>query len=262
MRKPSSVLRSSARRLRRPSPAMAVALLALFLSAGGASYAAVALPAHSVGATQLKSFAVTNPKLGVDSVGSRKIMPGAVGFYRVNRSEVQLRVTGACANNTQAITAISITGGVTCGSVSPSESDSGAGTVKPLSTTATSVATLALAGSNQYMVQATPYITVSGNTDPASQRVDVSCTLSSGTAATATQTRSASFVVPASGTAEAQIPLTVIQPSSTTSSTATVTCVDTDTGGITDATLNGQGTIYALTLAPAATATPAAAVKH
>ena len=55
-------------------------------------YAAVTLPAHSVGATQLKSFAVTNPKLGVNSVGSRKIMPGAVGFYRVNRNEVQLRV--------------------------------------------------------------------------------------------------------------------------------------------------------------------------
>ena len=62
-------------------------------SAGGASYAAVTLPANSVGAAQLKTFAVTNPKLGTNAVGSRKIKPGAVGFYRVNRNEVQLRVT-------------------------------------------------------------------------------------------------------------------------------------------------------------------------
>ena len=75
--KPSSVLRSSARRLAPPvAGAMAVALVALFVALSGGAYAAVTIPAHSVGATQLKSFAVTNPKLGVNSVGSRKIMPG------------------------------------------------------------------------------------------------------------------------------------------------------------------------------------------
>jgi hypothetical protein len=63
MRNPSSILRGSARRLRRPSPAMIVSLIALFLSAGGASYAATALPAHSISSTALKNFAVTNPKL-------------------------------------------------------------------------------------------------------------------------------------------------------------------------------------------------------
>ena len=73
--------------------------VALFVALSGGAYAAATLPAHSVGATQLKSFAVTNPKLGgVNSVGSRKIMPGAVGFYRVNRTEVQLRLKNACAS--------------------------------------------------------------------------------------------------------------------------------------------------------------------
>ena len=255
MRKPSSVLRSSTRRLRRPSPAMVVALLALFLSAGGASYAAVVLPAKSVGATQLKSFAVTNPKLGVNSVGSRKIMPGAVGYYRINRNEVQMRVTGSCTNNSQAITSVNITGGVTCGSASPTELDSGAGTAKALSATAATVATLALPGGSQYMVQAAPYITVTANTDSTTQRVDVSCTLAAGTATTATTTRAASFTVPANSSASTQIPLTVIQPSSTNATSATLTCTDTDSGGVTDATLNGQGTIYALTVAPTGTTT-------
>ena len=70
-----------------------MALVALFVALSGGAYAAVALPNASVGSAQLKTFAVTNPKLGTNSVGSRKIMPGAVGFYRVNRNEVQLRVT-------------------------------------------------------------------------------------------------------------------------------------------------------------------------
>jgi len=235
---------------------MMVALLALFLSAGGASYAAVALPAHSVGATQLKSFAVTNPKLGVDSVGSRKIMPGAVGFYRVNRNEVQLRVTGACTTGNQAVTSVSVTGDVTCGDTSPVESDTGASTAKALSTSSTTLASLALPGGSRYMVQADPYITVSGNTDPAAQTVNVSCTLSAGTATTATQTRSVSISLRTGQiSASDSIPLTVVQPASTSSTTATLSCTDIDTGGITDATLDGQGTIYGLTLAPTPTTT-------
>ena len=76
------------------------------------------IPNHSVGATQLKTFAVTNPKLATDAVGSRKIMPGAVGFYRVNRNEVQLRVNGTCASG-QAISSVSVTGTVTCAAVAP-----------------------------------------------------------------------------------------------------------------------------------------------
>jgi hypothetical protein len=51
-------------RHKRPSAAMIVALLALFISLGGASYAVVTLPEHSVGPRQLQRGAVTPRALG------------------------------------------------------------------------------------------------------------------------------------------------------------------------------------------------------
>lgn len=47
----------------RPSPAMIVAIVALVLSLGGTSYAAIVLPAGSVGTKQLKSNAVIGSKV-------------------------------------------------------------------------------------------------------------------------------------------------------------------------------------------------------
>jgi hypothetical protein len=57
----------------RPSPAMAVALLALFVSLGGGAYAALKLPNNSVGPRQLKRGAVTGPKIRNDAVTSAKV---------------------------------------------------------------------------------------------------------------------------------------------------------------------------------------------
>jgi hypothetical protein len=50
-------------RTRAPSPAMLVALLALFVALGGSSYAAVKLGKNSVGTRQLKKNSVTSPKV-------------------------------------------------------------------------------------------------------------------------------------------------------------------------------------------------------
>jgi hypothetical protein len=47
----------------RPSPAMAVACAALFVSLGGVGYAAIVLPANSVGTKHLKRNAVTSAKV-------------------------------------------------------------------------------------------------------------------------------------------------------------------------------------------------------
>ena len=49
--------------LRLPSPAMAVAVVALVFAAAGTSYAVSALPKNSVGSAQLKKRSVTTPKL-------------------------------------------------------------------------------------------------------------------------------------------------------------------------------------------------------
>lgn len=60
--------------LRRPSPAMVVACLALLVSLGGTSVAAVSqLSRNSVGTAQLKNGAVTNPKLRNNAVTSAKV---------------------------------------------------------------------------------------------------------------------------------------------------------------------------------------------
>ncbi len=43
---------------RRPSPGMAVGLIALFVALGGTSYAAISLPANSVGTKQVRNFSL------------------------------------------------------------------------------------------------------------------------------------------------------------------------------------------------------------
>lgn len=53
-----------------------VACLALFIALGGVSYAAVKIPARSVGTTQLQNGAVTLPKI---STSSRAALRGGVG---------------------------------------------------------------------------------------------------------------------------------------------------------------------------------------
>lgn len=61
----------------------AIALVALFIALGGTSYAAVSLPAKSVGTTQLKDGAVTTVKLGKTAVTTGKIRAAAVTGSKV-----------------------------------------------------------------------------------------------------------------------------------------------------------------------------------
>jgi hypothetical protein len=74
-------------RLPRPSPAMAVALLALFVAMGGVGYAALKLPKNSVGTKQIKTNAVTSAKvkngsLTVNDVKSGQFArPADLGHY-------------------------------------------------------------------------------------------------------------------------------------------------------------------------------------
>lgn len=59
--------------VRRPSPAMIVALLALFVALGGTGYAVTALPKNSVGQKQIRKAAVTGPKIKNNTIQSSDI---------------------------------------------------------------------------------------------------------------------------------------------------------------------------------------------
>src|SRR6184192_4136232 len=54
-----------------------IALLALFVALGGTSYAAVALPANSVGVKQIKKSAVNRAKLRANAVDSTRVRDGS-----------------------------------------------------------------------------------------------------------------------------------------------------------------------------------------
>ena len=68
---------TSGRRL--PSPAMVVACIALAVALGGTSYAAIRLPANSVGTTQLKRGAVTAVKVRGNSLTGTQINEARLG---------------------------------------------------------------------------------------------------------------------------------------------------------------------------------------
>jgi len=62
------------RRLRAPSPALVISLIALFVALGGTSYAAIAsVPRNSIGSKQLKKNAVTGVKIKNGAVTKSKI---------------------------------------------------------------------------------------------------------------------------------------------------------------------------------------------
>jgi hypothetical protein len=66
------------KRLRKPSPALAISLIALFVALGGTSYAATRLPKNSVGTKQLKNNAVTGAKIAGGAVTAAKINPSGL----------------------------------------------------------------------------------------------------------------------------------------------------------------------------------------
>ena len=70
-------------KIRLPSPAMVVSMVALFVALGGVGYAAVTLPRGSVGAAQLRTAAVTETKIADGAVRSFKIRTNAISSTKV-----------------------------------------------------------------------------------------------------------------------------------------------------------------------------------
>ena len=66
-------------RLRVPSPALVISVVALLLALGGTSYAAFSIPKNSVGSKQLKKNAVTTSKIANHAVTGAKLKLGTIG---------------------------------------------------------------------------------------------------------------------------------------------------------------------------------------
>jgi hypothetical protein len=68
----------------RPSPALAISVLALFVALGGTGYAAFGIARNSVGTRQLKNGAVTGQKLADGAVTARKVAPDSLTGAQIN----------------------------------------------------------------------------------------------------------------------------------------------------------------------------------
>src|SRR4051794_8648289 len=67
------------RRLRTPSPAFVLSVIALFVALGGTTYAATSLPKNSVGTAQLRTGAVTKKKINKKTITALKGNHGPQG---------------------------------------------------------------------------------------------------------------------------------------------------------------------------------------
>jgi cysteine-rich repeat protein len=77
----------------RPSPALVVAMIALFVALGGTGYAVTQLSKNSVGREQLQKGAVTTPKLDKGAVTSAKVKDGSIVVKDLKR-ETQAKLEG------------------------------------------------------------------------------------------------------------------------------------------------------------------------
>jgi len=153
---------------RRPSAALVIALVALFVSLGGVGYAATQLPANSVGTSQLRNNAVSYTK----------IQPQAVGRVRANLNQLQARINGLCRPAT-AMGAVKSDGKPVCISTLPTVAhDTQSQTVNTVGPALTPINDINIDNAHSYVEFADPMVTVTGNGTP--QRVTVTCLLESG----------------------------------------------------------------------------------
>ena len=73
---------------RRPSPALIVASLALFIALGGTTYA-LTIPRNAVGTSQIRAFGVRNADLGTRAVSSSKLGNNSVLSTKILDGQVQ-----------------------------------------------------------------------------------------------------------------------------------------------------------------------------
>ena len=156
---------------RRPSPAIVISSVALFLSLGGVGYAATQLPPNSVGTSQLRNGAVSYTK----------IQPGAVGNVRANVRQLQERIWKVCGAN-QVMFGADRSGDPKCTNSMPAQVGTTSNTTAlPASGASAAVATANLTSGVSYLGLANPTVTVTpAKGATGSQTASVSCTLTVG----------------------------------------------------------------------------------
>jgi hypothetical protein len=222
---------------RRPSPAILISSVALFMSLGGVGYAAISIPNNSVGTAQLRNNAVTSSKLNNNAVSYKKIQAGAVGIVRANTGQLQVRVSGTCATG-QAIGTINQVGKVTCNNALPSEFGTTYNTAAATGTAAT-VTSVALPAGASYLAMANPIATVTSGAT--AQRTTVSCTLTVGS-----NTATRSVVIPTDGTASDLSTQSIPLQGTGGSGTGSVSCTASVPGGGTAPAVSVSSTINAI----------------
>jgi hypothetical protein len=191
---------------RRPSPAIVIASAALFVSLGGVGYAAVSLPAGSVGNAQLRNNAVSY----------QKIRKNSIGWQRANLTTLQERVVGTCASGS-AVASIGEHGTVACNTSAPSEFGTTDNTAT-VTTTATPVTTESLPTGASYLAFANPTATVTSGAT--AQRLTVTCTLTVGS-----NTETRAMTLRTDGNSGDQTHATLPLQSTGQSGTSSVSCL-------------------------------------
>lgn len=92
---------------RRPSPALVISLIALFVALGGTGYAAVHLGKNTVGTRQLKNNAVTSSKVKNGSITAADIKSGSITGSKINLGA--LGTVPSATNATNAVNAVNAT---------------------------------------------------------------------------------------------------------------------------------------------------------
>lgn len=127
------------KRLKLPSPALVVSLVALFVALGGTGYAALRLPRNSVGTIQLRNGAVTGSKLANNAVTGAKLRNGTVTAGKIDVKGLTVPNAIHATEAVTAMTAATATSAATATTATSATTATTAGTA----TTASSPGTLA-----------------------------------------------------------------------------------------------------------------------
>jgi hypothetical protein len=141
--------------LKRPSPALVISIVALFVALGGTSYAITQLPKNSVGTTQLKKNAVTGAKVkngslsGTDiDVATLGMVPSATSASRADTAQTAASAgTAGSAGSAKTADRATSSGTATrADSAATADSATSAGSATTAGTAATATNALALNG--------------------------------------------------------------------------------------------------------------------